>query len=71
MSLPGGNINDGIKEISEGPLFKNIDYIVMGLGTNDISFAKVNFAERHRQDIPNMVATCKHYYPNAKVSSLV
>jgi len=66
--LPGGTVSDGVEELLNGPLFGNVDFLILALGTNDVCKYGSKFVERHPKDLKVLISACKQRYPNANVS---
>ena len=68
--MPGAKVSDGVTELCYGPKFENIDYLVIGLGTNNICNYNGKFSKTHEKEIAEMIVIFKKCYPNAKVSRI-
>ena len=55
-------------ELEEGKKFCSVSYIVLSLGTNDVSRARSNFAHKFQNDLAMLIRTVQKNYPQAKVS---
>ena len=66
IAMPGATISDGECQLLNGKKLQDFDYIIIGLGTNNIN--KKKFDEYMlRSELFGIIKTTKRVYPKSKV----
>ncbi|XP_077975868.1 uncharacterized protein LOC144431937 [Styela clava] len=66
-TIPGGKLSHGIAEISHGTVFKNVDLIILALGTNDLRGSCASHARIIEDDLLSLLNVVGQVYVKAKV----
>ena len=65
--MPGATVSDGKVHLEKSRKLQEVDYVVIGLGTNDIRASIKANRDKFRYDLVNLINQARKVYLSAKV----
>lgn len=67
ISIPGGKMNHGCIELEFGKKFKQVDIVILALGTNDLASRNNHNHVPIEAECRQLVGVCQKQYPQSQV----